>query len=347
MGSWKRLRWGLFLSWIFSCGPARAQDLWELSEARADPWEQRWDRSLWDSSGTFTLALTGGAQGVTVLTTTEGVPGEKRSTRREIYGLATLQFPLEQWMTRSRQATIEPAPDSQGLPFASGKDESSAASPEHEQGGSEDESREAIAKEIRRNRAKKEEKAANAERSAKELLFLVRELVLRVRRASGAGRHEARFSSLVKRARWSGLAPELRLRGVYGFDRTTSLEDAVGIYPGETTTRGARDSLAEARLTFHLDRLVFGSQETTLEKQRLLLKQAEDKRVKEAIELLLKWRTADALTRNETLLPEEQADAIVQTESSLSQLHVLTNGWFEGAITVRAVKRRVGQGTAD
>lgn len=152
---------------------------------------------------------------------------------------------------------------------------------------------------------------------------------------------ELRLKSLVRRSRWSGLSPELRLRGVLGFDRTTSTEETVGIYPGDTTVRGARDSLAEVRLTFRLDRLVLGDGEDSLERQRIELEEERRELVEEALELFSTWRLAQAKSEDPSLPPDESLEALVDAESAALQLHLMTGGWFAGTESIDEVARRM------
>lgn len=177
-------------------------------------------------------------------------------------------------------------------------------------------------------------KKAGSSPHRRDFLHLVRETMKRVRAEAS---HAARLSKLVSRSRLAGWVPELRLRGVYGFDRTVSSEEAQGIYPGETTTRGARDSLVEARLTFRLDRLVFGDGEAGIERQRGQLAAQASKTKQRALELLFTWRKAETLIRAGTLFEEEELELVLKSEQALAELHVLTKGWFQGIDTANSL----------
>ncbi len=169
------------------------------------------------------------------------------------------------------------------------------------------------------------------------LVRVVREIADRVGASFEAA--DRRLKSLSRRSRWSGLSPELRLRGVLGFDRATSTEESVGAYPGDTTVRGGRDSLAEARLTFRLDRLVLGDGESALERQRLQLESDRFERVEEALEVFAAWRLATARSSDPSLSPDEILESTVEAEAALARLHLLTSGWFEGEETLRTLAR--------
>lgn len=170
-------------------------------------------------------------------------------------------------------------------------------------------------------------------------LLIAREIASRV--AVTMDGAERRIRSLIRRSRWSGLSPELRLRGVLGFDRATSTEEPVGIYPGDTTVRGGRDSLAEARLTFRLDQLVLGDGEASLERQRVELAEDRRKLVKEALSLFSGWRRASVRAEDVSLPPDDRIEAAIDAESALGELSLLTDGWFEGQRTVRQLSRQL------
>lgn len=170
-----------------------------------------------------------------------------------------------------------------------------------------------------------------------ETTQVAREIAGRV--AAALDGADGRMRSLIRRSRWSGLSPELRLRGVLGFDRATSREESVGIYAGDTTVRGGRDSLAEVRLTFRLDRLVLGDGESTLERQRIELAKDRRKLIKEALDLFSDWRLSHVRAQDVSLSPDERLVALIDAESALAELHLLTDGWFQGIKTLRQLAR--------
>lgn len=171
-----------------------------------------------------------------------------------------------------------------------------------------------------------------------ETVQVAREIADRV--ASALDGADGRIRSLVRRSRWSGLSPELRLRGVLGFDRATSTEEPVGIYAGDTTVRGGRDSLAEVRLTFRLDRLVLGDGESSLERQRIDLLEDRRKLIKEALSVFSDWRLSQARAEDISLPPDDRLKATIDAESALAELHLLTDGWFQGTTTLKQLSRQ-------
>lgn len=185
------------------------------------------------------------------------------------------------------------------------------------------------------------DKSANAQ-SEKSYLALLQKTVEMTELGFERGGGARRFSSMVRRSRSSGLVPELRLRGVLGFDRTTSSEDVLGAYPGETSTRGGRDSLLEARLTFHLDRLVLGAQEPAVERQRVQWQKQRSEQVQAALDAVAEWLTLAIKMRQGDMHLEERLDLIEQQYRVLARAHGLTWGWFEGEQTLSRLGLKLG-----
>lgn len=173
--------------------------------------------------------------------------------------------------------------------------------------------------------------AEESEWRAPSLAF-VRELVRRAVAASGLPREDEHLGDLAHRARWAGLAPELRLRGAMGLGQSTSLA-GTGILPGDTTQRGTSDAIGEVRLTFRLSRLVFDDTESGLARMRLQLLAARQKRVEDALDLYLSWLEAERKRRKSSAEDEEETlEATVRAEAAALRLDVLTGGWFLAAL---------------
>jgi hypothetical protein len=171
-------------------------------------------------------------------------------------------------------------------------------------------------------------------RLRQQTLALFHQVMRHISRSDGERASYQELASLTKRSRWSGLVPELRLRGVYGFDQTVSQEGSTGIYPGDLTTRGGHDSLIEARLSFRLDRLVYGDQESSHYQRRRELRQGEEKRRQDAVQSLLVWLDARRRLADPDLSPERWYDALQDEESALLTLHSISQGWFQGELTL-------------
>lgn len=341
----------VFLTSVLFSSPAGAEDLWEISEG-AETWEDLWDEGELLDPGEWTLSILGGHREGGRNSLDPARAFRDSEFRGETYAMATLSLPLD-GIFGSRETL--PTPPEGEISSGSGTGSSSAGSErlalledsppadaepvELGQGRSSSEVRATVVE----NRDSISQKIQPAGRGglkpkprdstvgeAKRLLAVVTELSHRVRIGSGLQGADLRLQQLARRARLSGLAPELRLRGVYGFDQTTSLEDAEALIPGETTTRGGRDSLAEVRLTFHLERLLFGSQDLTIERQKLQ-SQAEKRKIEAlSVDLFFDWKAADRRARDPDLFDEELMEAQVRAETALAHLHLLTKGWFRG-----------------
>lgn len=150
-------------------------------------------------------------------------------------------------------------------------------------------------------------------------------------RAAGLGADDARLDAIVSRARWSAVLPEARLRAIRSDDARLSLDTTTS-----TDTSKIRDSAGanvgfEARLTWHLSRLVYADDEPSFERVRLELRDARTRIGARVLEALFHWQRA-ALDR-ETLPPSQrgtrdEADVELRVMEAEAALDVLTNGWF-------------------
>src|SRR5688572_27316471 len=170
-------------------------------------------------------------------------------------------------------------------------------------------------------------------------LELVREAIERAETAAGFMAALHRIASVGQRARWSGLAPELRLRGATGIDQTRSI-DSAGVVPSDETQRDGSDSLVEVRLTFHLERLLHSGQEVALERARQQL-QSERAELRALIgQELVTYARALRRSRDESLDDEEREKLGFAAESARLSLFLLTDGWFRGEETLERYERR-------
>jgi hypothetical protein len=328
--------------------PARAQDLWEISEG-AETWEPLWDEGALLSPGSWNLSILGGRREGWLSTVDAGDRSRDQEQRVETYAIATLSLPLDKlWGGESRgsesgEVPEEPRPiveeylalndpspkevhDLEGDQAATPTVPS--APPARNAPPSQRESKSGLA-------AVRSSRLSQSTEDERSLLAVISELSHRVELGSGLRSSQLRLKELGRRARLSGLAPELRLRGVYGFDQTTSQEDTDSIIPGETTTRGGRDSLAEVRLTFHLEHLLFSSQDVAIERQKTQAEAESRKMVAQAVSLFFEWKAADGRARDTSLFDEERTVSQVHAQTALAHLHLMTKGWFRGWVTLR------------
>jgi hypothetical protein len=333
-----------------SPGSGTLERPWSLDEEGA--WDPGWQRQQFSGDAPWRLNLIAG--------TAYGQPtssGFVAEQGREYYAMATLQLPLEGWST-PRAETAAGGGAASGEDDRSGAEDSAAGSlgssvPARPAGegdrwspppsatseteGALDDQPFAAHQTKPQSQSKQLPgitSRSHREQANQQLLTLTKNLLQRVQRAEGQATLTRELQDVGRRARLSGLVPELRLRGVYAFDETVSQEDSAGIYPGDSTTRGGRDSLLEARLTFRLDRLMYGDQEAVLfQKKRDLLIDAQ-KRSRMVSAALSQWLTARRKRADPSLLLDEWTRALKEEEDALLLLHVATDGWFEGESTL-------------
>lgn len=163
---------------------------------------------------------------------------------------------------------------------------------------------------------------------------LMREVVRRVLAHSGLDVAQVRLGDLASRSRLSGLLPELRLRGALGLDQTQSLATP-GAYPTDGTLRGRSDALGEVRLTFRLNRLLFGDSEPALERLRLQVVQARKKLIDDALNVFLQWYKFERRRLQRDLSEEQRLEAELAALDAAVRLDVLTAGWFLNQVHVQ------------
>jgi len=169
-------------------------------------------------------------------------------------------------------------------------------------------------------------------------LDLVQACIDRAEQAAGFAVALRRLSAIGQRSRWSGLSPELRLRGATGIDQTRSV-DSAGIVPGEETLRDASDALVEVRLTFHLERLLHSGQEVALERARqdVLADRAELRTLvgDELVQYVSATRRLERAAQSSELEDDELEKLRLVAERARLSLYLLTDGWFRGEATLR------------
>jgi hypothetical protein len=166
-------------------------------------------------------------------------------------------------------------------------------------------------------------------------------LLLTPRLARGAVHHalavagyysaRTRLSSLSGRARSSAVLPELRLRTLRSTGEnlrlTPTADDPYGY-----TQAGTSELLFEARVTWHLDRLVFSDQEVSIERLQNERDTAERKLVDLVLERLALWQRSRVRAADEDSEPEVRETAELEALGAAVELDVLTDGWFSQAI---------------
>lgn len=366
-GSARRARavlgFSALLGLVVFASPTAAQDLDSADSLADDEWLSDIDRSwdpeysqqwyrLWGPAETerWSLSVSAGAAEGRVRRWGWGgaeqlaqVTDRRNIDQREIYALALLELPMVSWGSARRTPRVLSSDQEQAQVRLSLLEEREAGgenrprdeTPVEHHAKARHVDPPASLDRFGKKNTDSDKAAPPQERANIQLLQLTRQLEERIRRGPHTLAGLSRLRSLERRSRHSGLVPELRLRGVLGVDQTTSSQDVGAVVPGETTLRGARDSLIEARLTFRLDHLVYGASEAALDRRRAqLLEQMRDEQ-KNAIARLIDWTRATRKMNDPGLLPEEMLEAADEQRAALLELNFLTDGWFEGSGTLR------------
>jgi len=148
-----------------------------------------------------------------------------------------------------------------------------------------------------------------------------------------AGYYSARtrLASIAGRARSSAVLPELRLRTLRSTGQNLRLTPTPD-NPYGYTQAGTSELLFEARLTWHLDRLLFSEQEVSLERLQSERDAAERKLVEHVLERLALWQRSRVRAADEDSEPEVRETAELEALGAAVELDVLTDGWFSQAI---------------
>ena len=177
------------------------------------------------------------------------------------------------------------------------------------------------------------------------------EVRLTPRLARGAIRHalreagylstRSRLSSLAARARSSAALPEIGLRTLHSSGQTLRLTPTSDD-PYRYTQAGTSELALEARLTWHLDRLVFADEEVPVERLQHERDAAERHLIDYVLQRLLAWQRGRFRAADLNLEAEQRQTAELEALGAAVELDVLTGGWFSWAIG-----ESEGQGASD
>jgi hypothetical protein len=146
-------------------------------------------------------------------------------------------------------------------------------------------------------------------------------------RASGFFVERRALESMATRARTSAALPEVWLRGSRSTDLSLRLSPTVDD-PAHYSELGGAGVLLEARLIWHLDRLMFDRDELSVERLKNDRADAAAKLSQRVLEALFSWQSARLRGSDPALLPEEREAAWVLEAEAEVRLDVLTAGWF-------------------
>jgi hypothetical protein len=322
----------LALALVFVSSVASAQEVLEDQDPIDPDWAPAWDTPFWPAPRGAALELAAGRSGSQMPVPLDGLGQSVAGD----YVLALLTLPLG---VQARPAAATDQDDAE-QPTESEADESVEAPPS------------AAGEEA--SGPLRAEPAATARsesaRSEEIPLSLLQDALDQADKTAGFTGSLRRLGAIGQRARWSGLAPELRLRGATGIDQTRST-DSAGLVPSDQTQRDGSDSLLEVRLTFHLERLLHAGQEVTIERARQdVIAQRLSVRSQVSKDLVIYVRARRRLQGD---LPDEEAweKVALALEQARLSLYLATGGWFRGEETVRRyeepVPAPVGRGEPD
>jgi hypothetical protein len=135
------------------------------------------------------------------------------------------------------------------------------------------------------------------------------------------------LASMASRARSAAALPELWLRAARSTDDSLRLSPT-SADPASYSLLGGAGLLLEARLVWHLDRLVFDRDEIQVEHLRGNVGDAAVKLTRRVLELLFAWQRAALRATDPKLSPEDNQNASLSRAEAEVVLDILTDGWF-------------------
>ncbi len=141
----------------------------------------------------------------------------------------------------------------------------------------------------------------------------------------------SRLASLAARSRSSAALPELALRTQHTNGQTLRLTPT-NDDPYRYVQAGTSELALEARLTWHLDRLVFADDEVRIEHLQHERDAAERRLIDFVLQRLVTWQRGRVRAADLNLDPEQRQTAELEAIGAAVELDVLTGGWFSWAI---------------
>jgi len=160
---------------------------------------------------------------------------------------------------------------------------------------------------------------------------LARGTVRRALASAGYLHARSRLFGLATRARSSAVLPELGVRTLRSSGQLLRLAPTVDD-PNRYTQAGTSELTIEARLTWHLDRLVFADEEIALERLQIERDAAERRLIDYVFERLELWQRGRLRVADPNTDPEQREAAELSAVAAAVELDVLTDGWFSQAI---------------
>jgi hypothetical protein len=167
---------------------------------------------------------------------------------------------------------------------------------------------------------------------------LVREAVRVALRAAGHPGVRQKLEGMASRARAAGLAPEVWLRGARSTNDLLRMSPTVDD-PYHYSATGGIGYAIEARLVWHLDRLVFDREEIAVERLRAEREGDAAKLTRAVVTTLFDWQRADLRLRDPTYAQDELNAALLERAEAQAILDLLTEGWFTEEIARLRARR--------
>jgi hypothetical protein len=137
----------------------------------------------------------------------------------------------------------------------------------------------------------------------------------------------AALDSMLSRTHSSASLPEVRLAAGTSRDQSLRLTPTI-TDPAKFTQDGGRDLWFEARLTWHLEHVLFSHDEIAIERLKAQALESRRLLVRHVLEALLGWQRARQALRSETLAEEERSSAELHELDAVLRLDAWTDGWF-------------------
>ncbi|MEO8177598.1 MAG: hypothetical protein ABI895_02085 [Deltaproteobacteria bacterium] len=135
------------------------------------------------------------------------------------------------------------------------------------------------------------------------------------------------LDSMLSRTHSSATLPEVRLAAGTSRDQSLRLTPTL-TDPAKFTQDGGQDLWFEARLTWHLEHVLFSHDEIAIERLKAQALESRRLLVRQVLEALLGWQRARQAQGSETLAEEERRAAELRELDAVLRLDAWTDGWF-------------------
>lgn len=155
---------------------------------------------------------------------------------------------------------------------------------------------------------------------------VAKNMVAAALRASGLGTNDDEVESMLARSHSSALLPELHLRAARRVDDEIYSNEPTG--PSSYAFPDRVETLFEARLTWHLERLVYSNEEPALERLRIERLETRARITAHVLSVLAEWQRAWVDLHTLPADAPASLDATMRSNDAEATLDVITAGWF-------------------